>query len=68
MEHCVCAGQAVTVMASFEINDEGLLSPCDQDAFIYKGTVKGARQHLEQKAQEKRTWQYICAVSWHPCA
>ena len=65
-EHCVPAGQTLTVLASFHFNDDGLLSPCDQGAFIYKGTVHGAQRHLQDKAQAKQTWQYICAVRLPP--
>lgn len=65
-EHCVPAGQTLTVLASFHFNDDGLLSPCDQGAFIYKGTVHGAQRHLQDKAQAKQTWQYICAVRQPP--
>ena len=63
VEHCMSAGQTLTVLSSFEINEDGLLTPCDRDAFIYSGTIRGALRHLEDKADSKRTWQYICAVS-----
>ncbi len=63
VEHCMSAGQTLTVLSSFEINEDGLLTPCDRDAFIHSGTIRGALRHLEDKAESKRTWQYICAVS-----
>ena len=62
VEHCMSAGQTLTVMASFEVNDDGLLCPSDHDAFIYKGTIKSAQHYLQQKAHDNRTWQYICGV------
>ena len=68
VEHCMSAQQTITVMASFEINEDGLLCPCDHNAFIYKGTVKSAQKHLQQATDAKRTWQYICAVSRPPLA
>jgi hypothetical protein len=61
-EHCVSAGQTVTVLASFETNEDGLLCARDADAFMYRGTIKSAIRHLQEKADTKRTWQYICAV------
>jgi hypothetical protein len=63
VEHCMSAGQTLTVLASFEVNEDGLLSPNATNAFIYKGSITSAQRHLQEKAQDKRTWQYICAVS-----
>lgn len=63
----MCAGQTLTVLAQFEMNEDGLLCPRDKDAFIYKGGVNSAQRHLQEKVEQQRTWQYICAVS-HPLA